>query len=175
MLRVQRGVVSVYRLKRVMMITGIVLVDVKQDINRPFATNVSCENKTYGENCREQCGRCDNSAAACDVFNGSCLACEKNFDLPLCTECVDGYFGDDCQHKCGQCAGNLVCNKTTGHCPGVCQPGYEHPTCEHECQNKTYGENCTEWCGRCENSAACDVFNGSCQACQGNYSLPLCK
>ncbi|XP_070184034.1 multiple epidermal growth factor-like domains protein 10 [Littorina saxatilis] len=50
--------------------------------NGNFST---CENKTYGENCREQCGRCDNSAAACDVFNGSCQACQGNFDLPSCT------------------------------------------------------------------------------------------
>lgn len=46
-------------------------------------------------------------------------------------ECVDGFFGYKCNFRC-RCAGNQVCHKTTGACPGVCQRGFWGPSCQLE-------------------------------------------
>lgn len=43
------------------------------------------------------------------------------------------------------------------------------------CSNRTYGENCSQQCGQCADLSPCDVTTGHCDACQGNFSMPLCK
>lgn len=40
-------------------------------IQNSVSFGLECENKTYGENCSNTCGRCRNSVA-CNNINGTC-------------------------------------------------------------------------------------------------------
>ena len=47
----------------------------------------ACDNKTYGDNCSEQCGSCAH-ITQCHHINGTCLA-----------GCVDGFIGSTCTER----------------------------------------------------------------------------
>lgn len=111
----------------------------------------------------------------CNTTDGSCSACTPNFQMPLCKVCEDGYYGEKCTDRCGSCANNTGCDKTSGHCPAGCKPGYKAPDCRQACDKGRYGVDCGEECGHCATNGICQKETGSCYECQGNYSLPLCQ
>ncbi|XP_070182543.1 receptor-type tyrosine-protein phosphatase mu-like [Littorina saxatilis] len=123
-----------------------------------------CTSGLYGASCDRACsGHCHNNGT-CDNYFGTCP-----------DGCADGYYGVGCFNACGQCADNAVCDIDTGHCPAGCEPGYQLPLCQDPCSNRTYGENCSQQCGQCADLSPCDVTTGHCDACQGIFSMPLCK
>ena len=43
-----------------------------------------CGAGTYGQDCREMCGRCQDGAA-CNHISGHCPACASHFTMPFCS------------------------------------------------------------------------------------------
>ena len=42
-----------------------------------------CSSGSYGQDCSESCGHCQNNSA-CDVVSGACNGCDEGFQPPLC-------------------------------------------------------------------------------------------
>ena len=52
-----------------------------------------CGAGTYGQDCRETCGRCQDGAA-CNHISGHCSACASHFTMPFCS--------GESREKCGE-------------------------------------------------------------------------
>ena len=50
-----------------------------------------CMDRKFGADCSSECGQCE-SMADCNVFNGSCAACQNHFKLPLCKSMLFRFF-----------------------------------------------------------------------------------
>ncbi|XP_052791577.1 multiple epidermal growth factor-like domains protein 10 [Mya arenaria] len=101
-------------------------------LDKPMC-NQACPNGLHGYNCTQTCqvGICYGSDL-CDKKTGACLegCLFAGYQEPSCTlECCNGTYGLGCAYKCGACADGTPCNKSTGLCPGECDPGFVGDMC----------------------------------------------
>ncbi|XP_070191898.1 multiple epidermal growth factor-like domains protein 11 [Littorina saxatilis] len=143
--------------------------------NKTFC-NEFCQNGSYGDNCSEPCGHCSGDEQ-CDPFNGTCDACQLQFQPPYCKVCTGNRYGASCELNCSMnCGGDGSCEKDTGRCVRGCKAGYrpgQSGFCNETCKEGKYGEGCSHDCGNC--NGACRHEDGHCAAgCMAGYEGDLC-
>ncbi|KAI0240259.1 hypothetical protein LSAT2_009049 [Lamellibrachia satsuma] len=85
-----------------------------------------CKAGYFGWRCRFQCHKC----STCDGVTGKCpVTCQDDrWGVGCMLKCEDGHFGVFCDGTCHCRTGS--CNKTTGHCPSGCAPGWSGDNCQ---------------------------------------------
>jgi hypothetical protein len=59
-------------------------------VTHPYNIFVTyCANKKWGVTCRNDCGHCAANERWCNPSSGNCIACEKYWHPPMCTEYID--------------------------------------------------------------------------------------
>eukprot|EP00759_Apiculatamorpha_spiralis_P009103 PhF_6_TR15925/c0_g1_i1/m.24680 len=112
----------------------------------------SCKLGYWGSSCTQECpggacwacfghGKCSDGVRGTGV-----CTCDRNFQGPLCFNCVSGYYGAQCQLSCRvACGGHGKCNDgISGDGLCVCQNDFAGPTCQ-ECRTgyALIGGKCT--------------------------------
>ncbi|XP_071109762.1 pro-epidermal growth factor-like [Haliotis cracherodii] len=136
-----------------------------------------CQDMTWGPNCTNNCGNCQNDAV-CNKVNGHCPgSCKPGYARPTCVnECPKGFYGVGCLSVCGHCHDLDTCNHLTGTCLYGCAAGWDGRNCSRGCPEGKHGRKCTTSCGHCKDGSPCVRTSGNCtDGCEPGWDGAQCK